>query len=158
MMKTAKTLLTTGGTNVRRAAVLTCTLAAVLALPAQAHRNPVDTVSNPDRLEYDDVTARRPDFDEPFLRDGLVTDPALMARIGPGLDGAQVRAALGEPLREAQGRHGPEWDYNLKLPLPHAGNYMVCQYKVLFDAGSQRVRNTVWRRRQCQDIVKQAQH
>lgn len=135
--------------------VLGVTLAAA-AIPAVGRENPVDPVSNPNKLEYRDVDARRPDFREPFLRDGVVTEPAAFRQITVGLEAAQVQSRLGQPLREAQGPRGPEWDYNFKFRLPESSNYLVCQYKVVFDEGKQAVREAVWRRKQCLDLVSSA--
>ena len=64
----------------------------------------------------------------------------------------QVQALLGAPLTQASGSRGQEWDYNLKFRLPQSDNYLVCQYKVVFDE-QQSVRESVWRRRQCQDLA-----
>jgi outer membrane protein assembly factor BamE (lipoprotein component of BamABCDE complex) len=126
------------------------------ALPAAARDNPVDPLSNPNKLEYRDVDARRPDFREPFLRDGVVTQPAVFRQVTAGLAAAQVQSILGQPLRESQGPRGPEWDYNFKFRLPESSNYLVCQYKVVFDEGKKAVRETVWRRKQCLDLVSKA--
>lgn len=126
------------------------------AIPAVARENPVDPVSNPDKLEYRDVDARRPDFREPFLRDGVVTEPAAFRQITAGLAAAQVQSRLGQPVREAAGPRGPEWDYNFKFRLPESSNYLVCQYKVVLDEGKQAVREAVWRRKQCLDLVSNA--
>lgn len=131
-------------------AVLLLTLAAA---PAVAHNNPVDPVSNPDKLAYRDVEARRPDFKEPFLRDGVVSQPARFAALKAGTPVAQVQGLLGEPLQQVDGPRGKEWDYNFKFRLPQSQNYLVCQYKVVLDAQAQAVRETVWRRHQCLDLV-----
>lgn len=118
-----------------------------------ARENPVDPVSNPHKLSYNDVQARRPDFKEPFLRDGVVLQPERFRAVGPGLPQAQVQAMLGQPLKQHDGPGGTEWDYNFKFRMPQSGNYLVCQYKVVFD-DSQAVRDAVWRRRQCLDQVR----
>ncbi|MDQ0073391.1 outer membrane protein assembly factor BamE (lipoprotein component of BamABCDE complex) [Variovorax boronicumulans] len=117
-----------------------------------ARDNPVDAVSNPDKLDYRDVEARRPDFKEPFLRDGIVSRPERFREIKPGINQAQVLAVLGQALRQQPGALGTEWDYQFKFQMPRSANYLVCQYKVVFD-GSQTVRSAVWRRRQCLDLV-----
>lgn len=117
------------------------------------HENPVDKVSNPNELDFTDVSARRPDFREPFLRDGVVAQPARFRQITAGLTPEQVRQALGQPLQEQAGPRGKEWDYNFKFLMPQSTNYLVCQYKVVFDGATTAVRETVWRRRQCQDLV-----
>ncbi len=142
-------------TNHMSRLVLSLALAAG-ASSALARENPVDPVSNPNKLEYRDVDARRPDFREPFLRDGVVTQPAAFRQITAGVAAAQVQSLLGQPLRDAQGPRGPEWDYNFKFRLPQSSNYLVCQYKVVFDEGKTAVRETVWRRQQCLDLVSKA--
>ena len=121
---------------------------------AGGHRNVIDPVSNVDKLDYTDVDALRPDFDEPFLRDGVVSRPANFRRIVTGLTPGQVRQQLGEPLQEREGSRGKEWDYNAKFLMPASTNYLVCQYKVVFEGEA--VRETVWRRRQCLDLVESA--
>jgi len=126
--------------------------AALLAGCAAGHRNPVDPVSNAGKLDFSDVLARRPDFREPFLRDGVVTQPERFRAIKPGLPQAQVQAALGQPLSQRNGPGGTEWDYDFKFRMPQSGNHIVCQYKVLFDDG-QAVRDAVWRRQQCLDLA-----
>lgn len=123
------------------------------ACVAVGHHNPVDEKSNPDKLDYTDVEARHPDFKEPFLRDGVVSYPAHFQQIVPGLKAEQVRQLLGQPLKEGQGPRGQEWDYNFKFRMLQSQNYLVCQYKVVFDESLQAVREAVWRRQQCQDLV-----
>lgn len=115
---------------------------------AARQSNPVDRVSNPEALDYSDVEIAPRDMDETFVRDGIVTDPRLFTRITPGLEQTQVQNLLGAPLR----RNGQEWDYNFQLKMEQSGNYLVCQYKVVFDE-QKLVRDTVWRRRQCQQLA-----
>jgi outer membrane protein assembly factor BamE (lipoprotein component of BamABCDE complex) len=117
-----------------------------------ARDNPVDPVSNPDKLDYRDVEARRPDFKEPFLRDGIVSRPERFREIKPGVNQAQVLAVLGQALKQQRGALGTEWDYHFKFQMPQSANYLVCQYKVVFD-DSLAVRSAVWRRRQCLDLI-----
>ncbi len=117
-----------------------------------ARDNPIDPVSNPGKLDYRDVEARRPDFKEPFLRDGIVSQPERFREIKPGINQAQVLAVLGQALLQQRGTLGTEWDYQFKFQMPRSANYLVCQYKVVFD-DSQTVRSAVWRRRQCLDLV-----
>ncbi|MGO4396133.1 outer membrane protein assembly factor BamE [Variovorax sp. M-6] len=123
------------------------------AAPGLARDNPVDPVSNPDKLSYHDVEARRPDFKEPFLRDGVVSQPERFQAVKAGLPQAQVQAMLGQPLNQQSGPRGTEWDYNFKFLMPQSRNYLVCQYKVVFDE-SQAVREAVWRRQQCLDLAR----
>lgn len=133
------------------AAALTAGLGIALASPAFAGQsNPVDRVSNPDALHYTDVDIARRKLHEPFVRDGIVTEPQRFKAITPGVGEAEVQGFLGAPVR----RSGREWDYNFKFLMPQSENYLVCQYKVTFD-GKRAVRETVWRRRQCQKIVEE---
>lgn len=103
---------------------------------------------NPHDLQYSDVVMDIPDYDEPFQRDGRLVPPARILQVRPGVDAAEVRSLLGEPLGAGDGSRGPEWDYNLKLDLADQ-DYIVCQYKVVFDEAVQQVRETSWRRYQC---------
>ena len=104
------------------------------------------------QLDYGDLEMARPDFDEPFRRDGRVVPVAQIVQVAPGATPDQVRALIGEPMATGQGSRGPEWDYNLKLDL--AGkDFIVCQYKVVFDADGAAVAGTHWRRYQCRDAI-----
>ncbi|MFT4198854.1 MAG: OmpA family protein [Pseudoxanthomonas sp.] len=130
--------------------VLLASAGLAFAAPAAAgHRNPVDKLSNPDALVFTDVQVGHDQFTEAFVRDGALTEPNHFRPIVPGLPQEQVRAILGPPLRESDGKRGHEWDYNFKFVLEPSKNYIVCQYKVVFDQ-AQAVREQVWRRRQCQ--------
>lgn len=121
------------------------------AASAASQDNPIDPVSNPNSLEYDNVAAGPSEMGPPFLREGVIIEPQRMAMIRPGASQAAVRSALGEPLSRDDPRRG-DWDYDLKLMLPQSQNYLVCQYKVRFDE-NQRVRETIWRRRQCERLA-----
>jgi outer membrane protein assembly factor BamE (lipoprotein component of BamABCDE complex) len=113
--------------------------------------NPVDRISNPAARDFTNVQVGAPDMGTPFVRDGVIMEPQLFTTVKPGLAQAQVRSMLGEPLRQ-QGSDGLTWDYNFQLRLPQSSNFLVCQYKVRFDE-RQLVRDTVWRRRQCQHLT-----
>lgn len=129
--------------------IATSTTGALLALSlasGAAH------ASDPPALDYSDLHMTRPEFDEPFQRDGRATEVAQVLRIVPGATPDQVRASLGEPLRRGHGVRGPEWDYDLRLGLADE-DFIVCQYKVVFDARNSAVVETHWRRYQCRDIV-----
>lgn len=119
-----------------------------------AAQNPIDPISNPQKLDYRDVEARRPDFKEPFLRDGVVSQPQRFADVAAGLPVAKVQALLGQPLQQVSGARGKEWDYNFKFRMPQSQNYLVCQYKVVLDEQSQAVREAYWRRHQCAALAK----
>lgn len=130
-------------------------LAASMATTAVQARSSAsyDKVSNPENLSYWDVDAKRPDFAEPFLRDGVVAQPERFREVTAGLPAGQVQALLGQPLEQTEGKRGEEWNYNFKFRLPESENYLVCQYKVVYDDPTETVAETVWRRRQCLDIV-----
>lgn len=113
--------------------------------------NPVDQVSNPAARDYTDVEISPQDMGTPFVRDGVVTDLQVFATIKAGLTQGQVHAMLGEPLRKQNSRR-PEWDYNFRLKMQQSQNFLVCQYKIVFDE-RQLVRDTVWRRQQCQSLA-----
>ncbi|CAM5222122.1 hypothetical protein CDEF62S_01041 [Castellaniella defragrans] len=130
---------------------LTGAVALALAAGAALAANPVDRVSNPNGLKYSNVEMKVPDYDVPFKRKG---DEAVqkVRQIVPGTPAARVAALIGEPLSKDGGRDGEEWNYNIRLVMPVSKNSLVCQYKVVF-AADQQVRDTVWRRRQCQQIA-----
>lgn len=113
---------------------------------------PAAAAAEPPALAYQDVVMTRPDFDEPFQRDGRAMPVERIVQVVAGIDGDQVRALIGAPLRTGQGLRGPEWDYDLKLDLAD-GHFLVCQYKVVFDARHEAVVETAWRRTQCRDTI-----
>ena len=115
---------------------------------AKGPSNPVDRVSNPRAFDYPNAEIGVRDMKELFVRDGIVTEPQLFATVKAGLTQTELRSMLGEPLRQ----QGARWDYNFRLKMPHSENFLVCQYKVVFDE-QQLVRDTVWRRRQCQQLA-----
>lgn len=125
-------------------------LAAGLSLSSAAvagQPNPIDRISNPSALEYPDVEVRPEQMNPPFIRQGFVIEPERVRTIKPGVSEAEVRAALGDPLR-GDGMPKGEWDYEVKFKMPQSQNFLICQYKVLFNA-DRLVRGTVWRRQQC---------
>lgn len=137
------------GTKPLIAAVLLAAGQTLCAGAAASQENPIDPVSNPASLDYEDVEASPSEMGPPFLREGLIADPQRLAAIRPGVSQAEVRSVLGEPLAVRGSR---DWDYDVKLMLPQSQNYLVCQYKVRFD-DQQRVRETIWRRRQCERLA-----
>ncbi|MGY1408089.1 outer membrane protein assembly factor BamE domain-containing protein [Luteimonas sp. A611] len=129
--------------------IATSTMGAMLALTlalCAAH------ASDPPDLDYSDVNMTRPEFDEPFQRDGRATPVAQILQVVAGATPDQVRGLIGDPLRTGQGVRGPEWDYDLKLDLADE-DFIVCQYKVVFDARNAAVVETHWRRYQCRDAI-----
>ena len=129
--------------------------AACAALPAVAgNNNPVDPVSNPNKLEYTNVEVPYSALAPKFVRDGeLDKSKRLSEAVKPGVAQAQVQALLGQPLKQTAGPRGQEWDYNLKFKMPDSENYMVCQYKLVVDEAKKQIEDAVWRRKQCMDIV-----
>lgn len=127
-----------------------------MAGPALAgHRNPADAVSNPNGLRFTDVDGNRAGFTEVFVRDGAAVESSRFREIAAGVPQAKVQTLLGHPLLAGNGKRGTEWDYTFKFLLAPSQNYVVCQYKVVFD-DQQMVREQVWRRRQCQDLAQTA--
>src|SRR3546814_5516186 len=61
--------------NTRGAAAAAILAGGLVVGAAPASANPVDPVSNPDKLKYSDVEMKIPDYDVPFKRDGLVSNP-----------------------------------------------------------------------------------
>lgn len=123
-----------------------------IASSAHARNNPVDLVSNPNRMSYENVTMELPDYAPPFQREGVVREPVEFVKLVPGLTAEAVVAQLGEPVSKTQGKKGGEWDYNITFRMPASGHYVVCQYQLVFNEQNV-VTDTVWRRRQCLDIV-----
>ena len=132
-----------------RFATMATILAATIATVSYA--NPLDEVSNPEALEYADVDIAPEEMNPDFIRDGIVSDASVFAKIVAGLDEDEVRSLLGNPLSQG----GREWDYNFQLKMEQSANYFVCQYKVVFDENAL-VEETVWRRRQCKQLAEAA--
>lgn len=118
---------------------------------AKGDYNPVDQQSNQQELRYDDVGIAPEDMKPIFVRDGIVRDPAGFRAVAVGLSEEEIEAMLGAPLTKAN----DEWDFNFKFAMPQSDNYLVCQYKVRFDA-EKKVEAGVWRRRQCEALVNAA--
>jgi outer membrane protein assembly factor BamE (lipoprotein component of BamABCDE complex) len=128
------------------AAALATSLGGAPAAALQS--NPVDRVSNPAARDYDNIEVGAPEMGARFVRDGMVAQPQLFAAIRTGLPQGDVQTMLGDPLRARK----RTWDYNFQLKLPQSQNYLVCQYKILFDK-QKLVQETIWRRRQCQQLA-----
>ena len=126
--------------------MLAIALLAPLASHAQSRSSAPDI--NPHGLDYSNVTMDLPDYDEPFQRDGRRVPSTQILSVKPGVKDARVRELLGEPLSTGRGERGPEWNYNLKLDIADE-DFIVCQYKVVFEADGVTVRETSWRRYQC---------
>lgn len=126
--------------------------ALLMAVHATSHASDRSRGANPHGLDYSRIEMERPEFDEPFQRDGRLVAPAQIVRLVPGTPVDGVRALIGEPIATRQGARGPEWDYNLKLDLADE-DFIVCQYKVVLDARSETVVETSWRRYQCRDAI-----
>ena len=141
----------------RALSVIARSLVAATALSAAAwvQAAPPDPVSNPDKLDYSDVDMTTPKYDEPFQRDGIVFRPEVFKQIQTGMTAAAVESLIGKPLDQDSSSRGTEWNYNFKFLMPDSQNYLVCQYKVVLN-DAQQVREAVWRRHQCLDIVNAA--
>lgn len=126
--------------------------AAALSTAAWVQAAPIDPISNPDKLEYADVEMGIPEYDVPFKRDGDIYEPATLRQIVPGLPAAQVEQLLGQAQSQESSFGKPVWHYHIKMHMPASENYLVCQYKVIFD-GQNLVKEGVWRRHQCLDIM-----
>lgn len=126
--------------------LLTVAVLAPFASAAQSRSSAADI--NPHGLDYSNVTMERPDYDEPFQRDGRRVPTVQILAVKPGISAAQVRELLGAPLSTENGQRGPEWNYNLELDAADE-DFIVCQYKVVFEGDGTTVRETSWRRYQC---------
>lgn len=122
------------------------------------HINPVDEVSNPQKLDYKDIEVRRPDFSEKFLRDGIIDQPQRLQKLQKGISINQALRLLGQPINRKIGKNGDEWDYNIKLKMNDSENYIVCQYKIIVDENNKVIENTVWRRKQCLNIANETKY
>lgn len=116
------------------------------------HDNPADNRSNPDHYSYHDVSKRPTRLDEKFVRQGTHQSLSAVNAIRPEMTRQQVTDLLGEPVY--QDNNGTQWEYDINLQLPDSENRIICQYKVIFDSSTQRVKTGVWRRQQCQDLAK----
>src|SRR3546814_17336255 len=80
--------------NTRGAAAAAIMAGGLVVGAAPASANPVDPVSNPDKLKYSDVVMKNPDYDVPFKRDGLVTLPDVFKPIVEGVPSHEVQSPL----------------------------------------------------------------
>lgn len=152
-MNTENSIARTVTRNIVTVLLAGCVLAMAGCL--NARQNPVDPVTNPQGLDFDDVTMETEDYAPPFQRRGqFVSDVRLLKKIAPGVPAAKVTSLLGKPLSQTSGEAGEEWNYHVTVPLPASENYLVCQYKVVFD-DQERVKGTVWRRHQCPQLIAQ---
>lgn len=137
--------------KVTRAAASASLLAFLFAgaAPVMAQSNPVDPVSNPKALNYDDVGVLPKEMNPPFVRRGQVIEPSQLDGIKPGATRDAVRATLGDPVRTDG---AVSWDYDVQFKMPESENYLVCQYKIVFGA-DELVSEMVWRRRQCMELA-----
>lgn len=124
----------------------------LLVATASWAANPVDPVSNPERLAYPEVHMELADYDEPFQRIGIMSEPQRLHQMKPGMTAGDVVALLGRPLNEEDAMQSREWDYNITLKMPQSEHYIVCQYKVILDQ-DRKLDRAFWRRHQCLDIV-----
>lgn len=115
--------------------------------------NPIDPVSNPKRLDYPEVHMNLSDYDEPFQRNGLISQPEVFKQVVPGMVAEDVVALIGRPLNGGDmATQDTPWDYNFTFRMRNSEHYIVCQYKVVFDQ-EHKVERGFWRRHQCLDIV-----
>lgn len=130
--------------------ILTSLLALGLLTPMAVDAQSRSSVEpfNPQGLDYSNVYLDLPDYDEPFQRDGRRVPAEQILAVVPGVKAERVRELLGQPLSTGHGERGPEWDYNLKLDIADE-DFIVCQYKVVFEADNETVRETSFRRYQC---------
>lgn len=126
--------------------------ALLVTMPQAADASEQSREANPHGLEYSDIQVEVPEFDEPFQRDGRLVPPGKILQVVPGTSADDVRELIGGPIQTGQGARGPEWDYNLKLDMDDE-DFIVCQYKVVFDERSEKVVETSWRRYQCRDAM-----
>lgn len=117
--------------------------------------NPVDPVSNPERLAYPEVHMELPDYDEPFQRAGVMSEPQRLRQLTLGMAADQVVTLLGRPLNEEAAAQSRYWDYNFTFKMPRSEHYIVCQYKVILDQ-ERKLEKAFWRRHQCLDIANSA--
>lgn len=115
------------------------------------HSNPVDNVSNPAHYSYQDVSIRPASLDEKFVRQGSHQQAESVKEIKPGMSQTQVTSLLGSPA--VQDHSGGQWEYDIKMQLPDSQNYIICQYKVIFDRKTDQVSAVAWRRQQCLQLV-----
>ncbi|SFQ87399.1 Outer membrane protein OmpA [Halopseudomonas formosensis] len=95
--------------------------------------------------DFDDVAVVFKDLGPGYVRQGAVIPVPTIAQVSPGLSREEVRALLGNPVKEVDQRW---WVYNISLPLAARHDYLVCQYGIAFDPAGQ-VTGTRWRRPQC---------
>lgn len=150
---TIRNVISDIGPRKRVVTLLAVCLFAVIGSGCATHNNSYDPVTNPHALNFSDVDMELSEYAPPFQRSGpVITNLQVFEKIRSGITASKVKSLLGEPLSRTNGELGREWNYNLTLIMPESDNYRVCQYKVVFD-DQKRVKQALWRRRQCRRIV-----
>ena len=116
------------------------------------HTNPIDPVSNPKSQDFSDVSVNYRDLPVKFVRNGVVSDAQGFQAIQVGMPQNAVQSLLGVPLSSRADGKNDAWDYHFTFKMPESNNILICQYRVTFDQNDN-VLNTVWRRRQCENIA-----
>src|SRR3546814_19893065 len=92
--------------NTRGAAAAAILAGGLVVGAAPASANPVDPVSNADKLKYSDVEMKLPNYDVSFKRDGLVTTPdvfPLIVKVMPASDVQPPITSVTAPLMHIGG-------------------------------------------------------
>ena len=129
-------------------------LGACMANVALAQANPIDEISNPLGREFDEISVSSQEMSPLFYRDGVEINKSVFSDIEVGDGPSEVRTLLGEPIKS----NSPDnhvWNYSFRMKMASSQNFFICQYKVIFD-DRMMVKDVVWRRRQCQDLAKDA--
>lgn len=96
--------------------------------------------------EFSDVAVEMSGLGREYVRRGNFISPEAISRINTAVGRSDVLNLLGSPTGESSDEW---WFYNVNLPAGRAGDYLVCQYRMTFDALDQVVAAD-WRRPQCQ--------
>jgi outer membrane protein OmpA-like peptidoglycan-associated protein len=88
----------------------------------------------------------------PLVASTVYADVAAFGKIVVGSPKLEIYRLLGHPMY-SEGLGGVhEWNYVFKFPAQTAGQFVTCQYKVLFD-NDMLARETYWNPVQCADVV-----
>ena len=100
----------------------------------------------------EDGEPRFPDLDSSYLETGDFIDPENVLSVAKGQHKDQVRLLLQHPHFSEGIFNVREWDYAFNFYTGAGGDYITCQYKVMFDRNN-RVEHTYWRNPHCPALL-----
>lgn len=98
--------------------------------------------------DFNDVSVQLDQLGSNFIRNGFFPEIQKISQVKIGTPQYRVQEILGSPV---DGSGQDWWFYDINLPLEGINDYLVCQYRIAFDA-QKNVTELAWRRPQCRDL------